>query len=421
MPRSPLARSSWALIATTAVNALLGLAYWALAARLYDTEVVGAAAGAIAAMMFVTSIGWLGLQFVLIRFVPVAGDRAARLIVGSYAVASVAGLVFGIVFLAAFAGVVNLDYLAAGPLAIAVFLGGAIAWVVFSLQDPALIGLRRSGWVPVENAGFGALKAILLVAAAGSGSAWAIFGSWVAAAAVFAVAVNTLMFRRLLAPAPAAAEGDLPDRRGLWRFATGQHAVAVVGTVPDTLVPLMVLGFLGPSSNAQYYAAWSIGFSLRLLAVNISSALLSEAARAEHDLPKLMRSAARLAAGVLLPLSLVALIGAAPIMSVFGSDYDDGVGLLRIFAVSLLPFGLVTGILTIERVRQRNGLGLLVVGVATGVTITADAILIPKLGIHGAGWGWLIGQTLAALIGVLVLMRQGGAAEKQAGSPLQAS
>jgi len=99
MPRWPLARSSWALIATTAVNALLGLAYWALAARLYDTEVVGAAAGAIAAMMFVTSIGWLGLQFVLIRFVPVAGDRAARLIVGSYAVASVAGLVFGIVFL----------------------------------------------------------------------------------------------------------------------------------------------------------------------------------------------------------------------------------------------------------------------------------------------------------------------------------
>lgn len=171
----------------------------------------------------------------------------------------------------------------------------------------------------------------------------------------------------------------------------------------------MVLGFLGLSSNAHYYAAWSIGYSLRLLAVNISSALLSEAARAEADLPKLVHSAARLAAGVLLPLSLIALIGAEPIMSVFGGDYDEGVGLLRIFAVSLLPFGLVTGILTIERVRQRNGLGLLVVGVATGVTITADAILIPKLGIHGAGWGWLIGQALAALIGLLVLMRQGAA------------
>ena len=120
-----------------------------------------------------------------------------------------------------------------------------------------------------------------------------------------------------------------------------------------------------------------------------------------------MRSAARLAAGVLLPLSLIALLGAEVIMSVFGPGYEEGVGLLRIFAVSLLPFGLVTGILTIERVRQRNGLGLLVAGVATGVTIAADAILIPRLGVHGAGWGWLIGQMLAALIGLLVLMRQG--------------
>jgi O-antigen/teichoic acid export membrane protein len=408
IPRSPLARSSWALIATTALNALLGLAYWALAARLYDAEVVGAGAGAISAMMFVTSIGWLGLQFLLIRFVPVAGPRAAGLIRDTYVVAGVAGLVFGGVFLAAFAGLAGLGYLAAGPLAIAVFLAGGLVWVVFSLQDPALIGLRRSFWVPVENAGFGALKAVLLVVAAGSGSAWAIFGSWVAAAAVFAVAVNFLMFRRLLGPARATTSADgLPDSRGLRRFAAGQHGIAVVAAVPDTLVPLMVLGFLGPSSNAHYYAAWSIGFSLRLLAVNISSALLSEAARAEHDLQPLVRSAARLAAGVLLPLSLIALLGAEVIMSVFGPGYEEGVGLLRIFAVSLLPFGLVTGILTIERVRQRNGLGLLVAGVATGVTIAADAILIPRLGVHGAGWGWLIGQMLAALIGLLVLMRQG--------------
>jgi len=407
LPRStPLSRASWALIATTALNAAFGLVYWVLAARLYPEDVVGAAAGAIAAMMFVTSIGWLGLQFVLIRFVPVAGDSTGRLILSTYAAAGVVGMATAVLFLVAFAGPTGLAFVAAGPAAVAVFLTGSAAWIVFSLQDPALIGLRRSGWVPVENAAFGALKAAILAIAAASGSAWAIFGSWVAAAAVLAGIVNVLMFRKLVPHAPHPAPGTLPGRRGLARFAAGQHGVAVLAAVPDTLVPLLVLGFLGPTSNAHYYAAWAIGFSLRLLAVNIANALLSEAARAQDELPALRRSATRLAVGVLVPLSLISIAGADIIMAVFGGGYEEGTGLLRIFALSLVPFGVVTGVLTVERVRQRSGIALVVVAVSTGVTIAADAILIPRLGIAGAGWGWLIGQVLAAGTGVLLLLRQ---------------
>lgn len=407
---TPLARASWALIATTAINALLGFVYWVLAARLYPAEIVGEAAGAISAMMFVTSIGWLGLQFVLIRFVPVAGDRTALLIVSTYGAAAVAGLTAATVFLIGFAEPAGLAFVAAGPATVLAFLAGSAAWIVFSLQDPALIGLRRSSWVPVENAAFGVLKAVVLVAAAATGSAWAIFGSWTAAAAIFAGIVNLLMFRRLVPHAPHPPPGALPTRRGIMRFAAGQHAVAVVAAVPDTLVPLLVLGFLGAEENAHYYAAWAIGFSLRLLAVNIADALLSEAARAEHDLPRLLHSAARLTAGVLVPLTLAAIAGAALITPVFGAGYEDSTGLLRIFAISLLPFGLVTGILTFERVRQRNALALAVVAVSTATTIAADVVLIPQLGISGAGWGWLIGQTFAALTGVVLLMRQTGKA-----------
>lgn len=403
---SPLARASWALIATTAINAAFGLLYWVLAARLYPAETVGAAAGAISAMMFVTSIGWLGMQFVLIRFVPVAGDHTGRLILTTYAIAGIAGLVSAVVFLVVFAGPAGLGFVAAGPATVSAFLAGSAAWIVFSLQDPALIGLRRSGWVPVENAGFGALKALVLVLAAASGSVWAIFGSWAAAAAIFAGIVNILMFRRLVPNTPNPSPGTLPGRRGLVRFGAGQHGVALVAAVPDTLVPLLVLGFLGPRATAYYYAAWSIGFSLRLLAVNVADALLSEAARAEDDLPALVHSARRLTIGVLVPLTLVAIGGAELLTTVFGAGYDEATGLLRIFALSLLPFGAVTGILTVERIRQRNALAFVVVAVATTATIAADVILIPELGVTGAGWGWLIGQVLAAGTGMLLVARR---------------
>ena len=405
-PSTPLARASWALIATTAINAVLGLVYWVLAARLYPAEIVGEAAGAISAMMFVTSVGWLGLQFVLIRFIPVAGDRTGRLIISTYGAAGAAGLMAAVVFLAAFAKPAGLAFVVAGPATVVAFLAGSVAWIVFSLQDPALIGLRRSGWVPVENAAFGALKAIVLVAAAATGSVWAIFGSWAAAAAVFAGIVNILMFRKLVPHAPHPAPGALPTRRGIVRFAAGQHAAAVIAAVPDTLVPLLVIGFLGPAANAHYYAAWAIAFSLRLLALNIADALLSEAARAEHDLPHLLRSATKLTTAFLVPLTLVTLAVASLLTSVFGSGYDEATGLLRIFALSLLPFGVVTGILTVERVRQRTAIALVVVAVSTGVTIAADIVLIPEMGISGAGWGWLLAQCLAAGTGVLLLARQ---------------
>jgi len=97
-----LPHASWALITTTALNAILGLVYWVLAATVPRRR-RGSRAGMISAMLFVTSLGWIGLQFVVIRFVPVAGERTGPLIAGTCALAA-AGLTAGIVFLAAFAG-----------------------------------------------------------------------------------------------------------------------------------------------------------------------------------------------------------------------------------------------------------------------------------------------------------------------------
>ena len=73
----PLYRSSFALMLTTGLNGILGFAYWVLAARLYPAKAVGIGAGAISAMTLVSSLGWVGLQYVLLRYVPVAG-RAQR-------------------------------------------------------------------------------------------------------------------------------------------------------------------------------------------------------------------------------------------------------------------------------------------------------------------------------------------------------
>ena len=401
----PLYRSSFALMLTTGLNGILGFAYWVLAARLYPAKAVGIGAGAISAMTLVSSLGWVGLQFVLLRYVPVAGRAQTRLVRISYVIAIAIALLATAIFLAGFARLAGLGILTESPLTVLLFAASIALWVVFSLQDPVLIGLRRAGWVPIENATFGAIKAILLVALAASASAWAILGAWVLGLVGLVLVINVALFGRLLRSSETVPP-RLPGRRQLVRFAAGHQVVAVTAAIPDSLVSLLVLAFMPGAANAYYYSAWAVSFSFRLLAVNMSNALIVEGALAESKIPSLVRQVSRLAFVVVIPLVVVVLVGADQIMSAFGSQYTQAANLLRLFAVSLIPFTILNFVIAVERIQERVGRALLIAGASTLVTIALDLWLIPSAGLSGAGWGWLIGQTLGATIAAWLTLRR---------------
>jgi len=404
--RVPLYRSSFALMLTTGLNGILGFAYWVLAARLYPAKAVGIGAGAISAMTLVSSLGWVGLQYVLLRYVPVAGRAQTRLVRLSYAAAIAISLLATAVFLAGFARLAGLGILTESPLTVLLFAASIALWVVFSLQDPVLIGLRRAAWVPVENAAFGAIKAILLVALAASASAWAILGAWVLGLVGLVLVINVALFGRLL-QRDQTLPSRLPQQRQLVHFAAGHHFVAVTAAIPDSLVSLLVLAFMPGAANAYYYSAWAVSFSFRLLAVNMSNALIVEGALAESKVRSLVRQVSRLAFVVVIPLVVVVVLGADQIMSAFGPQYKEAANLLRLFAVALIPFTILNFVIAVERIRERVGRALVIAGASTLVTIGLDLWLIPSVGLTGAGWGWLIGQTLGAAIAVRFTLRQG--------------
>jgi O-antigen/teichoic acid export membrane protein len=403
--RVPLYRSSFALMLTTGLNGILGFAYWVLAARLYPAKAVGIGAGAISAMTLVSSLGWVGLQFVLLRYVPVAGRAQARLVRLCYTAAIAIALVATAIFLAGFARLAGLGILTESPLTVVLFGASIVFWVMFSLQDPVLIGLRRAGWVPVENATFGAIKAVLLVALAASASAWAILGAWVLGLVGLVVVINVALFGRLLSK-ERTVPSRLPSQRQLVRFATGHHFVAVTAAIPDSLVSLLILAFMPGAANAYYYSAWAVSFSFRLLAVNMSSALIVEGALAESKVRSLVRQVSRMALVVMIPLVVVVVAGADPIMAAFGPKYTQAANLLRLFALSLIPFTILNFVIAVERIQERVGRALLIAGASTAVTIGLDLWLIPSAGLSGAGWGWLIGQTLGAVIAAWLTMRR---------------
>ena len=91
-------------------------------------------------------------------------------------------------------------------------------------------------------------------------------------------------------------------------------------------------------------------------------------------------------------------------MHVFGPGYaEEGAAVLRWFALSVIPFTIVTLALALDRSRERFGDALLITSVATVTTIGLDLVLIPAQGIAGAGLAWLCGQSVAALVALRTL------------------
>src|SRR2546428_10375933 len=144
--RTPLYRSATALVLPTGATAGLALVFWPLAARLYSIEEVGRGAATIAALQLVSMLGCAGLTPALIRFIPPSSLSTRRLIEATYLAGVLLALLCG-------AGVLIASYLFIEPLSVSgyVFLGGVAVSAILTLQDRALLGLRRAGSVSVPN------------------------------------------------------------------------------------------------------------------------------------------------------------------------------------------------------------------------------------------------------------------------------
>lgn len=400
--RTPMARGALALVVNTGLNAVLGFAFWVAAARLYPSAEVGVGSALISALLLVAGLGWMGLQYVLIRYLPTAGRAARRLVAASYAVAIAIGVTAStVLLLLPTAGDLGLTPTVTTAL---LFGGAASVWVVFSLQDAALIGLRRAAIVPVGNGAFGVLKlaGIVIVALAGTGGREADWGAeaiavtWVLAAAATAV----VMHGTVLLPAMRALDGpaDLPTRRQLLRFGAAQHAAAVIAALPDWVVPLIVLSILGGVANARYYAAWTIAFAFRLVAVNLANAFTVQASLTVADRAAARSELLRLAPLAVIPLVALALFGADLLLGVFGADYGPGAAVLRWFGLGLVPFAVVTFLTAGHRVEGRSRSAVVVALITATATLALDLALVPRLGIEATGMAWAAAWTVAAVV-----------------------
>ncbi|MDV5146443.1 hypothetical protein R1T08_20125 [Streptomyces sp. SBC-4] len=402
-PRDPLLRNGHLLAISSLVSAALGSLFWVLATRWYDDEVVGLSYSALSMTLLLANIGQLNLSDFLVRFVPSAGHHTRRLILLCYTVSAVMSALVAFCFLLLVPSVApGLDFLLT-PVTAVCFITATAGYAVFVMQDGALTAVRRPGWVVGENVIFACVKIGLL----GVGAAMALFSgillSWVGALAVALLVANFVLLRRAVPEhVRVSTDAKRPDRA--LRYAAADYFGSLFRMAAYTLVPLMVLNALGAEQSAYFSLAWIVGYVLYLVARNLGSSLVVEAVSnperlVEHTMRMLRHTGLLLGAGIVLVAAL-----APQILWFFGPEYaEHGSTLLRLLALSALPNIVVSLAIDVWRARRRLRWAVGVQIVMCVMVLGLTKLLLPTLGITGAGVAWLV--TMCVLAAPLLIWR----------------
>lgn len=419
-----LVRNSLYLMASTVVTAALGYVFWAVAARAFTRQEVGLGSAVISFCGTAALLTYLGSSAMLIERLPASEGSSAwtavlfRTCVATAIVTAVA-TVIAVPALMRSPGY-RMYFSSEWPIVVAVV--GGVAWTLVNLLGAAFIAARRAGRLLSIQTLVSAAKLlfVLLFAAVGTGAA-GLVGAWVASSVLgVGVGAGWLIPRMRLGRRP----GDSPHRRTVVapdpgpgphrpaqhrrsfvlpsadyaRRMLGQHLTSVGGAVTPLVLPVLVALRLGVTLNAYFYITWMVGGVFFMVSPSVASALFAEGVRTQSDLRNVVIKALGVIALLLAPAIVVMVAGGRLILGLFGTSYAAaGYGLLILLAISAIPDAVSNVAVSIFRVTQRLrysavlNLGILV------VTLASAWVLMPALGIAGAGVAWLGAQTLGAI------------------------
>ena len=400
-PRPRLYTNAIYFWGNTAITALAGLGVLALLAAQRNSTEVGLGTAAASAMTLLVMLSHLGLGSGLIRFVPEAGRQGPLMVNTALSLGALLGAVTAAVFLLGLplcAG--QLQFLSHDPLLAFSFILFAVAGTVFWIQDQALVAVRRGEHLLLRNVLHSLMRLLLplaILAALGgaSGIVVAIGVPVLISAAVGIVLVLPVALPGYR-PRPALPRNVVAH---LLPFSAGTYISELFMTAPGLVLPIMVLNLRSSEEGAYFYAAWFLGYLLSTISFSLALSLFAEGSYNQPELPRLLRASLPRALILAAMGAVAVLLLADKLLLVFGHEYSqNAASLLRVVALAALPAAITNLFLAGERVRKRMGSMMLVSGSVAAVTLGTSCVLLPGMGLVGAGIGILAGQGLGAAL-----------------------
>jgi O-antigen/teichoic acid export membrane protein len=425
-----LVRNSLYLMASTVTTAGLGYIYWIVCAHVFTKQEVGVSSAVVSMCTTVSLLTYLGPSAMLVEQLP-RSEHSPEWTATLYRVCSATTLVTGVATALVVPPILlshNYQLFYVGPFAVLIAVLGAAAVTLLNLLCAAFIAARRGLGVLIIQTLVSVAKLLLLFPLARDG-AIGLVDTWLISAVLGVIVGIVWMIpqiglgrksnykshrsagavrsarRTRRRPARHRRGRSLPDRVYIRRL-VGQHLTSVGGMVTPLLLPVVVVMRLGDASNADFYITWMMGSVFFMVSPSVATAVFAEGVRSGADLRSEVNKALRMIALLLMPTMMMMMIAGRPILMVFGASYAKAdYVLLIVFAVSAIPDAVTNVAVSICRVNRRLGysaglnLGILV------VTLVGGWVLMPRLGVIGAGVAWGGAQTLGAIASLPAYVR----------------
>jgi O-antigen/teichoic acid export membrane protein len=383
-------------------NAAFGFLFWTVAARQYRPHDVGLAAAALAVIGLLATLSGLGLDYALVRFLPGA-SRPQEIINSCLTIGSVVALLVAVTFLVGL-GLWSpaMMPVRTNPAYAASLIVAAVSTTIVGFMAAVYLSRKNARMVFGQSLIFGTAKvvAVFLLAVVGVGAV-GLLGAWVVGLAA-AVGVGLLFFLPLVEGSgfrfrPALAREVVND---MAHFASANYVSAVLWSAPMSLLPILITNVAGAEANAYFYIATSVSGLLAMVPMAASMSLFAYGSRDASDLSRRAIESARFSLLLLAPAIVGIFFLGGKVLLIFGKAYSEaGTRLLWILALSALPLAVNYLYFSVRRVQQRMA-GVVASAVwVLIVTLGLSVVLLPSVGLLGAGIAWFVAQaSLAAVI-----------------------
>ncbi len=382
------------MMLTSISSAGVSFLFWVLAARLYSVEEIGVATAMISAVTLLVVLSRLGFDQSLIRYLPEKGP--SRVVGTCLIVTTLLSLLLAVLFV-----------LSAGSLSRELRLGEEDAVIFIScLLLASITHILGTHFLAFKKAELYFCQSlvldsrILFLIPLVQFGAMGVFSS----VGVSFMLAATFSFFVILRNNVRLTDMNWQFVRESIRYSIGNYAIGLLMASPIYVLPLMILSQLGPTDAASYYIAFAVASLLFIVPTAFSTSLFIEGSHGATLKTSTLKTVKTMFI-LLLPLVFVLCVFGRDLLLLIGREYGEAFGLLQLMAISSLFFSILSIFFSVKRVQKDIGILIFLSLISFSLMIGLSFLLIPRFGVVGVGYSWLVSYgTCAGFIGLAVVV-----------------
>ena len=384
----------------SASMAFFGVLFWIIAARNMPAADVGLATTAISACGLIIGLSKFGMDAGLVRYLP-ESENKKNLYSTVFIVMLVLSLIFAVVFIAG----INIFSPGLSFLGNGMFLLLFFAYItvtsIYTIQNNALITIRRADLSLLQNILLGLRIPTLLITLY-----LGIFGVFIALIISFVITIFVGAFILRKSDLSLTLKFDIAAMRKIFKFSIGNYSASIIQILPNTIIPVMILNTIGAKEAAYFFVAYSLAGLINNIPSAVAMSLFVEGS---HNFP--LRENAiksiKLIMLFLIPALVFILFFGDELLLLFDEEYSTkSFDILRLLALSNIFSSVIFVYSSIKKVQKDMKIVNFINFALSVLLIGLGYLFILTYGLIGIGYAWFAANVIIFLfVTVMVLVR----------------